>query len=276
MNSRRPSSAPHGRPKRPRGNPASAAERRAASKRRSQAEAAEREQAAKRKRDRLKKAAEEEIRARAFKPRAAKPGASQRGGRERRRETTPTGPQFNSKRYFVYQGASRTRRFSVRAFMVLLFLAIGALIVASPLASYLNQQEQKRAASAELAQATQRADELERELARWQDPKFVQTQARERLGYVMPGETLYVVPREGTESAEDRLKKQVAQVNKERRAATPFFITLRDSINIAGKASTKPVENPSEVPILNAPKPAPSATPSQAPSAPASGAPTGK
>ncbi|MFC5281425.1 septum formation initiator family protein [Arcanobacterium canis] len=261
MNSRRPHFSSKHQSKQLRGSHPSAARRRTSAEHRSDVPHPERT----RQRRGPNPALEEDMRVHALKPRPSKPGMSGRSPRERRRETVATGAQFTSKRYFVYQSGGRTRRFSVRALVVLIFIAIGVLIVASPLASYLNQQEQKRVASAELAKTTERVDQLERELDRWKDPKFVQTQARERLGYVLPGQTLYVVPRGGAETAAEKLQKQVKQVNDERRAATPFFITLRDSIAIAGKSGTQLVDNPSQVPVLNAPKPQPSSSSTQLP-----------
>ena len=45
----------------------------------------------------------------------------------------------------------------------------------------------------QIAQREANIDDLEREKRRWRDPAYVQAQARERFGYLMPGETLYVV-----------------------------------------------------------------------------------
>ncbi|MGV9188986.1 FtsB family cell division protein [Arcanobacterium canis] len=259
MNSRRPQPSSERQTQQPRGSHPSAVRRRTPAEYRNDIPNPEHT----RKRRHPNPASEKGTHVHALKPRPSKPGASSSIPRDRRRETVPAGVQFTSKRYFVYQSGGRTRRFSVRALVVLIFIAIGTLIVASPLASYLNQQEQKRVAIAELTKTSERADQLERELNRWKDPKFVQTQARERLGYVLPGQTLYVVPRGGAETAAEKLQKQVKQVNDERRAATPFFITLRDSIAIAGKSGAQLVDNPSQVPVLNTPKRAPSSSPTQ-------------
>lgn len=48
-------------------------------------------------------------------------------------------------------------------------------------------------AEQEIRDRQSRVDELETELARWDDPAYVKAQARERLGWVMPGETGYRV-----------------------------------------------------------------------------------
>lgn len=56
------------------------------------------------------------------------------------------------------------------------------------------ETEQANAANREsIARSQQRIDELNADLARWDDPDYVRTQARERLGWVIPGETGYRV-----------------------------------------------------------------------------------
>lgn len=123
--------------------------------------------------------------------------------------------------------------------------------MANPLTQYLDQQQQKRELLQDLEDTTARVKVLEQELARWQDDDFVRSQARERLGYVMPGETLYLVsdPEEGT--PDQQLAQRTQEVNDRRRQATPFYVTMWDSITVAGASGD--VENPSNVPIIGLP-----------------------
>ena len=79
--------------------------------------------------------------------------------------------------------------------MVLLILTIS---YASSLRIYFAQAHDIAATKAEIAERQQRIVELEGELAKWQDDEYVKTQARQRLGWVVPGETGYkVVDAEG-------------------------------------------------------------------------------
>ncbi len=79
--------------------------------------------------------------------------------------------------------------------MVLLILTIS---YASSLRIYYAQAQDIAATKAEIADRQQRIVELEGELAKWQDEEYVKTQARQRLGWVVPGETGYkVVDAEG-------------------------------------------------------------------------------
>ncbi|NTV38987.1 MAG: hypothetical protein HGA51_03385 [Demequinaceae bacterium] len=58
---------------------------------------------------------------------------------------------------------------------------------------YNEQRASNSALAAERDAAKAQVDDLDAQLARWQDPAFVVAQARERLAYVYPGETPYRV-----------------------------------------------------------------------------------
>jgi hypothetical protein len=73
---------------------------------------------------------------------------------------------------------------------VLLILVIS---YASSLRIYVEQAQEIAATRTEIAQRSQRIAELEAEKTRWDDPAYVAAQARERLGWVVPGEIGYVV-----------------------------------------------------------------------------------
>jgi hypothetical protein len=76
-------------------------------------------------------------------------------------------------------------------------LAVVVLILtisyASSLRIYFAQAHDIAATKAEIAERQQRIVSLEGELAKWQDVNYVRTQARERLGWVVPGEIGYKV-----------------------------------------------------------------------------------
>jgi hypothetical protein len=64
---------------------------------------------------------------------------------------------------------------------------------ASSLRAWSEQQSRLTELRAEAAERRERVAELEGELERWRDPAYVEAQARERFGWVMPGEIGYVV-----------------------------------------------------------------------------------
>ncbi len=90
---------------------------------------------------------------------------------------------------------SRTRgpRFTSRAVILLVVVAVLAVSYASSMRAYLQQRSHISDLKAQIAQRQADIDQLEREKRRWHDPAFVQAQARQRFGYLMPGEKSYVV-----------------------------------------------------------------------------------
>jgi|SRR5690349_2424105 len=90
--------------------------------------------------------------------------------------------------------AQRPRsRLTGRAAVLVLVLAVLTVSYASSLRAYLQQRAHINDLKASIAQHEADIDALEAEKARWDDPAYVRTQARERLGYVMPGEKSYLV-----------------------------------------------------------------------------------
>lgn len=64
----------------------------------------------------------------------------------------------------------------------------------------------------------------------------------------MPGQTLYIVTDPSKGTAKERLEKKVESVNKKRRAATPWYTTMWDSVKVAGQSGK--VDNVDDVPIV--------------------------
>ncbi len=80
------------------------------------------------------------------------------------------------------------------------------------------QQQEKDLAAA-------RAEE-----ARWNDPAYVRTQARERLQYVLPGETAYRVPGSGQTDLTDPAEVAARSTS----SAQAWYANIWTSLRIAG------------------------------------------
>lgn len=80
-----------------------------------------------------------------------------------------------------------------RALVVLSLVVLLALSFANSLRIYFNQQHDLGVAQQQIQERSDRIAALETELRRWDDPAYVKAQARERLGWVLPGETGYRV-----------------------------------------------------------------------------------
>ncbi len=77
--------------------------------------------------------------------------------------------------------------------MLVLVLAVLVVSYASSMRAYLQQREHISDLKAAIAERETSINDLEREKRRWQDPAYVEAQARAHFGYLMPGETGFVV-----------------------------------------------------------------------------------
>lgn len=80
-----------------------------------------------------------------------------------------------------------------RAVLLAVVVCAIALSVAVPLRNYVTQRSELSAVREQQEILTDQVAELERRRALLDDPRHVEAQARERLRYVRPGETPYVV-----------------------------------------------------------------------------------
>ena len=80
-------------------------------------------------------------------------------------------------------------RVTQRAIILGVVMVVLLFSYATTLRVYFNQQYRIAEARAQIAQHEQSISKLEDEVERWNDPEYVKIQARERLGWVVPGET---------------------------------------------------------------------------------------
>ena len=145
------------------------------------------------------------------------------------------------------------------------------VVVFTSLRAYLSQQAQYDAVVAKIKEASDTSTALENELAQWKDDTYVRAQVRERLGYVMPGDTSYVVV------GADSVKQPGASGGATQGSQdAPWYQTLRESSQAAGQSGDKAdgasqdgSRNGSGGKTLNpTEKGLPTGAPSQAPSEP--------
>ena len=82
---------------------------------------------------------------------------------------------------------------TTRAIALVVVLLVLVISYASSLRIYFAQAHEIAATRVEIADRQQRISDLQTELGRWNDPDHVRTEARQRLGWVVPGETGYQV-----------------------------------------------------------------------------------
>lgn len=132
-------------------------------------------------------------------PRGPRSGNTGPGRPQQRRSRTPSRPSApatpspNEPATSTPAVWMRGLRVTRRAIVLGLVLVVLALSYGGSLQIYLGQQHDLAVAEQQIRERTVQVADLEGELDRWNDPDYVRTQARARLGWVMPGETGYRV-----------------------------------------------------------------------------------
>src|SRR5690606_31805760 len=85
------------------------------------------------------------------------------------------------------------RVLSVRALALGVVLLVAFSVLLPTVRAYLGQRAELESLAQEVAAVEQQHEELQAELDRWSDEAYVAARARERLSFVMPGETAYRV-----------------------------------------------------------------------------------
>ena len=119
------------------------------------------------------------------------PSRSRRPG-DRNASRLATGPSPDVPRQRTPPDKPRSR-FTGRAVLLGLVLAVLAISYASSMRAYLQQRAHIEDLQAQISQTKATIAQLEREKARWADPSYVKEQARLRFGYVDPGDTSWQV-----------------------------------------------------------------------------------
>ncbi|MDQ1602082.1 MAG: hypothetical protein QOD68_3556 [Actinomycetota bacterium] len=117
-----------------------------------------------------------------------------------------------------------------RAAVLALVVCLLAISLAYPLREYLAQRGDIAGYRDKVTEQEGRVAELRRQHARWSDQAYVEAQARERLHYVMPGETSYVVlEADDTPAPDGAVEPETAAA-----ARSPWFTDLWRSVEVAG------------------------------------------
>ena len=122
---------------------------------------------------------------------------------------------------------ARRSRLTGRAALLALVLCTLIVALAYPMRQYVSQRAEVADLEREKQQAGERVQQLRDLKARWQDDAYAEQQIRQRLHYVMPGETGYVVidPDAAKQSRTDRTT-----------TARPWYANLWDGVDKADKS----------------------------------------
>lgn len=121
---------------------------------------------------------------------------------------------------------------SPRTLILFTVLFIVALMVAPPLQHYFVQRAQISSLQGEVNQARAELEAAQEELARWRDPEYIKSQARDRLRFVMPGERQYIVLGIAREREEGEVT--AAPIAENFPLGIPWYSRLLSSITAVG------------------------------------------
>lgn len=123
--------------------------------------------------------------------------------------------------------------------MAVLVVVLALLVVsyASSMRAYLRQRSQVEALQGQIAQSRHDISQLEREKRRWHDNAYAEAQIRERLGWVLPGETGYqVIGKDGKPLQDTSELSNPASVG--RTVPDPWWSTAYGSLQAADHPPT--------------------------------------
>ena len=126
---------------------------------------------------------------------------------------------------------------STRLIVVLTVAAILSVMLVPSLYQWWQQERELAQIKAQVAQQQQKNADMQRQLDLWNDPDYISTQARERLGYVRPGETQYTVVDPGPQYQDSAMAAAAASTGP----ARPWVQQLAI---LVGKADQPPTTTP--------------------------------
>lgn len=87
----------------------------------------------------------------------------------------------------------RGSRFSGFSLLMLVIIVLFVVVLAPNLKTLIQQQQQITTLQGQVDKQKASVDDLKSDVARWNDPAYIEAQARDRLLYVYPGEYSYLV-----------------------------------------------------------------------------------
>jgi len=124
---------------------------------------------------------------------------------------------------------------TVRAMVLSVVVLLAVVLLLPTVRAAVTQQAELRELRTELSEQQRQKDELETELARWDDPSYIVEQARSRLRFVMPGDKVWR-PLDTDAVQEEEPEPGVVEPSPgaSQDAGVPWYSTVWDSVRIAG------------------------------------------
>lgn len=126
---------------------------------------------------------------------------------------------------------------STRLVVVLVVAAILSVMLVPSLFQWWQQERELVQIKSQVAEQQKKNADMQRQLDLWNDPDYISTQARERLGYVRPGETQYTVVDPGPQYQDSAMAAAATPTGP----ARPW---VQQVAILVGKADQPPTSNP--------------------------------
>ncbi|MFD2793373.1 septum formation initiator family protein [Promicromonospora vindobonensis] len=173
-------------------------------------------------------------------PRGARPtsgGGAKRPTQPRRRSAVSgsVAPPARADRKRGSFGLVLPEVLTVRAMVLSVVVLLAVVLLLPTVRAVVTQQAELRELRSELSQQQVQKEELETELARWDDRSYVIEQARSRFRFVMPGDKVWR-PLDTESVQEDEPAAGVVEPSPgvAEDAGTPWYTSVWDSVRIAG------------------------------------------
>ncbi|MDM7855593.1 FtsB family cell division protein [Cellulomonas alba] len=132
------------------------------------------------------------------------------------------------------------RLFTVRVMVFGCVVLLAFILVSPTLHSYVQQRQQLAQLRSQVAAAQARNDDLQSDLSRWDDPAYVQAQARQRLSFVMPGEKAFRVADPQTVPDVEPAEKSGPSSALDDTGTGPWYQAVWSSVEAAGAQPVPP------------------------------------
>ena len=126
---------------------------------------------------------------------------------------------------------------STRLVVVIVVAAILSVMLVPSLFQWWQQERELVQIKSQVAEQQKKNADMQRQLDLWNDPDYISTQARERLGYVRPGETQYTVVDPGPQYQDSAMAAAATRTGP----ARPW---VQQVAILVGKADQPPTSNP--------------------------------
>jgi cell division protein FtsB len=141
-----------------------------------------------------------------------------------------------------------------RAAVLVLVLAVLMVSYASSMRAYFEQRHHLESLEQDIAESQANIAALKREKQRWDDPAYVRAQARQRFGWVLPGEVAFqVIGEDGKPLDHDESLTEPAATPEEQQPL--WWQSAWRSVEIAGNPEEQD-STPPPAQQIRAPKPA--------------------